>query len=135
VLPKRYTCDGGNISLPFTWSEIPAKTVELDLFIFDVASVHGKLVPVWAAAGLKPTLRGIPAGKLPPGAIVGRNSLGQNDYSICPPKGTTGHYVSLLVALPQAIPAQPGFDPEALVNKAATVAEFEGRLAFSYKRA
>jgi phosphatidylethanolamine-binding protein (PEBP) family uncharacterized protein len=133
-LPKRYTCDGANVSLPFTWSEIPAKTVELDLFIFNVAPVHGKLVPVWAVAGLKPSLRGIPAGNVPAGTIIGRNGVGQNRYSLCPPKGTTGNYVALLDALPQAIPVKPGFDPESLVNKAVTVAEFEGRIGFSYKR-
>ncbi len=133
-LPARYTCDGANISLPVSWSEIPANTTEIDLFIFNSAMVNGKLTAAWAVAGLKPTLRGLSAGRVPRGAIIGRNGFGQTRYSVCPPRGSTGNYIALLAALPRRISVMPGFDPNTLINKAVTIAEFEGRLGFSYKR-
>jgi hypothetical protein len=85
-------------------------------------------------AGLKPSLRGIPAGRLPSNAVVGRNYLGKTAYSLCPTEGTTGNYIALLAALPRRIPAKPGFDPTTLSNEAAAIAKYEGRLGFSYKR-
>jgi phosphatidylethanolamine-binding protein (PEBP) family uncharacterized protein len=129
-----FTCDGANVSIPLKWRQIPANTVELDVFIFNSTLVKGKLAADWAVAGLKPTLRQLSPGRLPPGAVVGRNSFGQTGYSICPPKGSTGEYVVLLSALPRKIPTKPGFDPDVLAEKAVGVAEFEGRTAFSYKR-
>jgi phosphatidylethanolamine-binding protein (PEBP) family uncharacterized protein len=129
-----FTCDGANVSVPIKWSQIPANTVELDLFIFNSKPIKGGLFADWAVAGLKPTLRGIQPGRLPSGAVVGRNSFGQTRYSVCPPKGTNGEYIVLLSALPHKVPASTGFDPNLQAEKAVATAEFEGRTAFSYKR-
>lgn len=133
-LPASFTCDGKNISLPIKWREIPANTKEIDLFIFNSKLAKDKLFADWAVAGLKPTVRQLQPGRLPAGAVVGRNSFGQIGYSVCPPKGTTGQYVVLLSALPRKIPASTGFDPNAIAEKAAVTAEFEGRGGFAYKR-
>jgi phosphatidylethanolamine-binding protein (PEBP) family uncharacterized protein len=130
----RYTCDGSNISPPISWSQIPAHTAELDLFVFNFLPVGGKLFADWALAGLSPTLHGLAAGQTPAGAIVGRNSFGQMRYSLCPPKGTNTRFAFLLYALPQRIPAKPGFNAEALREQALHSSEQAGLLAFSYKR-
>ena len=133
-ISARYTCDGANVSPPISWSQIPASTAEIDLFLFNLAPVHGKLFADWAVAGLKPTLHQLSAGRLPPGAIVGRNSLGQTRYSLCPPKGPGLHYAFLLYALPKRIPVKPGFDAEKLREKALHTAESAGLLGLSYTR-
>jgi phosphatidylethanolamine-binding protein (PEBP) family uncharacterized protein len=133
-LPRRYTCDGANISIPLKWRKLPANTVEVDLFLVNAQSQHGKLDPAWSVAGLMPAQRTLSAGKLPPNAIVGKNQFGRTGYSICPARGSTANYIALLVALPQKVPAKPGFDANALVNRTSELAEFEGRLSFSYKR-
>lgn len=86
-ISAHYTCDGANISPPISWDHVPSNTAEIDLFLFNLAPVNGKLFASWAVAGLSPKLRGLSAGQLPAGAIVGRNSHGQAAYSLCPPKG------------------------------------------------
>ncbi len=96
--------------------------------------MHGKLFANWAVAGLSPKLRGLSAGQLPPGAVLGRNSHGQTAYSLCPAKGPTVRYAFLLYALPKKIPASPGFNAEALREKALHVAESAGLLGASYRR-
>jgi phosphatidylethanolamine-binding protein (PEBP) family uncharacterized protein len=133
-LPVRYTCDGANVSTPVTWGHLPSNTAEVDLFLFNLAPVHGKLFANWAVAGLSPRLRGVSAGRLPAGAIVGRNSYGQVGYSVCPPKGPSVRLAFLLYALPKKIPVGPGFNAEALREKALHVAESAGLLGASYKR-
>jgi phosphatidylethanolamine-binding protein (PEBP) family uncharacterized protein len=133
-IPARYTCDGSNTSPPISWSHVPPNTAEIDLFLFNLAPVHGKLFANWAVAGLSPKLHGLSAGQLPSGAILGRNSHGQVAYSLCPAKGPTVRYAFLMYALPKKIPVQPGFNAEALREKALHTAESAGLLGLSYKR-
>ena len=133
-IAARYTCDGADISPPVSWSHIPAHTVELDLFQFNLAPVHGKLFANWAVAGLSPKLHGLQAGRLPASAIVGRNSHGHTGYSLCPPKGPSVRSLFLLYALPKKIPARAGFNAEALREKALHEAKSLGLLGTTYKR-
>jgi phosphatidylethanolamine-binding protein (PEBP) family uncharacterized protein len=133
-ISAHYTCDGADISPPISWGHVPSNTAEIDLFLFDLAPVHGKLFASWAVAGLSPKLRGLSAGQLPAGAILGRNSHGQAAYSLCPPKGPLVRYAFLMYALPKKIPVSPGFNAEALREKALHTAESAGLLGASYKR-
>ncbi len=118
-IPKRYTCDGANDSLPVRWSHIPSATAEIAIFVVNLQPVHGKVFFDWALAGLNPTSHGISSGTPPPGAVVGRNSYGNVGYSICPAKGTREEsYVVRVVALPHPLAASPGFNVEALYREA-----------------
>jgi hypothetical protein len=92
------------------------------------------LVPVWSLSGINPSTRGISAGHVPSGAVVGLNAFGQPRYSLCPTKGTAISYVAIVMPLPKAIPVVQGFDAESLINRAITEAEVEGRAAFTYTR-
>jgi phosphatidylethanolamine-binding protein (PEBP) family uncharacterized protein len=133
-ISAHYTCDGPNVSPPISWGHVPPNTAEIDLFLFNLAPVHGKLFANWAVAGLSPKLRGLSAGQLPAGAIVGRNSRGQRAYSLCPAKGPVVRYAFLMYALPKKIPVSTGFDAEKLREKALHVAASAGLLGLSYKR-
>lgn len=133
-LPAHYTCDGANVSPPLSWGHLPSNTAEVDLFLFNLAPVNGKLFASWAVAGLSPKLSGVSAGRLPAGAIVGRNSYGQVGYSVCPPKGPAVRFAFLVYALPKKIPMETGFNAEALREKALHTAESAGLLGASYKR-
>jgi phosphatidylethanolamine-binding protein (PEBP) family uncharacterized protein len=129
-LSARYTCAGADISPPLRWSEIPRNTAEIDLFVFNVLPVHGKLFASWAVAGLKPGTRELSAGRLPAGAIVGRNGYGQARYSLCPSKRAKAGYVVQLYALPRMVPTKPGFDADALNKVDFHISESIGRLYF-----
>jgi phosphatidylethanolamine-binding protein (PEBP) family uncharacterized protein len=133
VIPARYTCAGTSVSPTVSWGNYPANTVEVDLFLVNL--VHQTEFVQWAVAGLKPSLHKLVAGELPPGAVVGRNRFGEARYSLCPPKGLRAHYVILVFALPERLPVNSGFDSSTLIEQAVHVAEHEGQLTFSYKRA
>jgi phosphatidylethanolamine-binding protein (PEBP) family uncharacterized protein len=132
-IASRYTCAGRNISLPLSWSGIPPKTRELDLFVFTLPG-EPKHIADWAVAGIHATTHGLGPGRLPAGAVLGRNSEGQARYSICPSKGTTAHYLVHLYALPTKIAAKPGFDPNALRQHIQQQQVVGGILEFSYTR-
>ena len=138
AIPARYTCDGANVSLPLQWRSIPAGTAELVLFVSDIegtAPGGGELIS-WAVAGLRPSLKGIAAGRVPAGAVVGRNSFGKVGYTICPAKGSpVQHYLVVLYPLSRSLAPKAGFDANAFSKEASQVAENEGLTGFSYKRA
>jgi phosphatidylethanolamine-binding protein (PEBP) family uncharacterized protein len=74
--------------------------------------LEGHVTTDWAVTGISPSLQRIQAGKLPSGAIVGKNSSGKVGYSLCPPPGalvTMGVY-----AFPHKLGLKPGFDPNLL---------------------
>jgi phosphatidylethanolamine-binding protein (PEBP) family uncharacterized protein len=131
-LPARYTCDGANVAPPLRWGRVPAGTVEVDLFVTSLTRT-GETTE-WAVAGLKPRLHSLVAGRLPAGAIVGRNSFGETGYSVCPSKGSTSSYFVLVVPLPHRIPVSPGFEGQALSARAVHIARHEGQMSFEYTR-
>jgi phosphatidylethanolamine-binding protein (PEBP) family uncharacterized protein len=137
AIPVQYTCDGADTSPPLHWAKVPSGTVELILFISNLegtAPGGGELIS-WAVAGLKPTLKGLSAGTLPAGAVVGRNSFGQTHYTLCPPKGSPiQHYIVVIYAMQHPIGAQPGFAANVLSRTASHKAEYSGLTGFSYKR-
>jgi phosphatidylethanolamine-binding protein (PEBP) family uncharacterized protein len=106
TLPALYTCSGRDIVRPLKFGKVPASTAELALFLLDLGhtestgagALEAKLKVAWVIHGLKPTLDGIAAGKLPTEAIAGHQR-----YSICPPKGSTGQYMFRLYALPRPV--------------------------------
>lgn len=126
-IPKSNTCDGANVPLSFTWSDVPHGTAELALFVLSLQSVNGEGVFVdWAVTGLDPGSHGIAAGKLPAGAVVLTNSFGKAGYSICPPKGTHGTFLARLVALGHRLAIRPGVDGETLFQEAEAAARAVG---------
>ncbi len=133
--PKRYTCDGANISFPVRWSRVPSGTAELAMFLVKLNSPVKHPFFDWAVAGLNPSSHGVEAARLPAGAVVGRNGFGQLGYSICPPRGSVEeHYILRLVALPHPLAAKPGFDPEALFKEAERSAKVVGLAGGVYTR-
>jgi phosphatidylethanolamine-binding protein (PEBP) family uncharacterized protein len=133
-LPRRFTCDGRNSSLPLRWHGVPAGTHELMLLVANEHPVRGRLFFDWAVAGLSPTATGLQAGKLPAGAIVGRNGFGQAGYTICPPTGKREVYMFVLYALPRSLSPSDGFDPMPLYEHALRTAHESGLMAGAYTR-
>ncbi len=125
-IPARHTCAGEDESPPLKWSGLPDDAAELVLLVLNSNPVNEALFFDWAVAGLDPSLEGIEEGKLPPGAVVGKNSFGKNGYSICPPEaGKSESYVFMLYAIPEVLSPEEGFDPlplrEAVVDQSGHV--------------
>jgi Raf kinase inhibitor-like YbhB/YbcL family protein len=133
ALAAEYTCDGKNTSPALRWQGVPQGTAELVLFVMNAQPVGGELFFDWAVAGLSPELEEIEAGKLPRGAVAGRNSFGKTGYEICPEDGGET-YVFTLFALPKSLSPAQGFEPLALRKSVASVSGNVGLLALSYGR-
>jgi phosphatidylethanolamine-binding protein (PEBP) family uncharacterized protein len=129
-----YTCAGANASLPLKWGAAPRGTRELGVFVMHHVQ-KGRLAADWAIVGLRPTVRSIPSGSLPAGAVVGRNSAGQRRYSVCPPKGKEVEYGVFVFALRHPLHAHAGFNPVPVFERleAGGAAGF-GLIGFTSKR-
>ncbi len=133
ALPATYTCDGKGISPALRWQGVPQGTAELVIFAMSIQPVDGKIFFDWAVAGLSPDLTEIEAGKLPKGAIVGRNGFGRVGYEVCP-EGSGETYMFTVFALPKKLSVAPGFDPSALRREVLGSSGNVGLLALSYAR-
>lgn len=134
VLPFKYTCDGDNESPPLKWSNLPNGAAELVLLVLNGHPVDEAVFFDWAVAGLDPSLEELEAGKLPSGAIVGENSFGKRDYSLCPPKkGKEEIYFFMLFAIPKALSPEAGFDPQELRREVLDQSGNVGYISATYK--
>jgi len=98
-IPTEYTCDGENISVPVSFSDVPKEAKSLALI------VHDPDVPVafrpdgnwdhWLVWNMKPDTKGLVAGCEPDG-IVGRGTGGKNGYEgPCPPDKQHRYFFTL----------------------------------------
>jgi Raf kinase inhibitor-like YbhB/YbcL family protein len=126
-IPARYTCDGGDLSLPLRWSSVPAGTKELVIVMRDPDAPGGTFVH-WALAGISPAIRSFPSGGVTGQVIPGRNSFGSLGYrGPCPPRGEKAHhYVITLSALAGASGLHSGFTPDQLRTRALALATLIG---------
>ena len=97
-IPRRYTCDGRDVSPPLRWSGVPAKATELSLVMID-PDAPGGTFHHWRIR-FPASVRALAAGHVPAGAVQGRNDFGTVGYrGPCPPAGPAHHYVITLTAL------------------------------------
>jgi Raf kinase inhibitor-like YbhB/YbcL family protein len=103
-------CEGGNISPALNWTSVPAGTQSLALTVYDPDAPSGSGWWHWTVVNIPPSATGIAEGagslegKLPSGAVQGRNDFGAAGFGgACPPKGDRPHrYVFTLWALKSA---------------------------------
>jgi Raf kinase inhibitor-like YbhB/YbcL family protein len=104
TIPRRFTCDGEDVSPPLGWEELPAGTRSLSLIADDPDAPGGTFVH-WVLYDLPATLRELPeavpaSAELPSGARHGRNDFGTLGYrGPCPPRGNPHRYYFRLFAL------------------------------------
>jgi phosphatidylethanolamine-binding protein (PEBP) family uncharacterized protein len=133
ALPAPYTCDGKDTWPTLKWAGVPPGTDELALLALNLEPVNEALFFDWALAGLDPSLEGLESGRLPKGAIIGRNSFGKEGYSICP-SAEKETIIFALYALPKSLGAKKGFDPAALRKRILATSGNTGLLAVTYGR-
>src|SRR5262249_60023622 len=84
TIPKRYTCDGANISPALRWTAAPRGTASFSLTVFDPDAPNGGFLH-WRIARLPATARSLPAGS----KLGGPNGAGERGHTRpCPPSGT-----------------------------------------------
>jgi Raf kinase inhibitor-like YbhB/YbcL family protein len=111
-IPRKYTCDGGDCSLPLSWSDPPAGTKSFALIVDDPDAPAGTWVH-WVLYEIPPNTKDLPEGlpgteRVANGAVQGKNDFGKLGYGgPCPPRGPTHHYHFKLYALADQIRLKP----------------------------
>jgi Raf kinase inhibitor-like YbhB/YbcL family protein len=122
-IPKKFTCDGPDVSPALTWNEPPAGTQAFALIMDDPDAPVGTWVH-WVLYDLPASERGLPEGvpkeaEVPSGARQGRNDFRKIGYGgPCPPAGSTHRYFFKLYALSSTTQ----------LNSGATKADLEGAI-------
>jgi Raf kinase inhibitor-like YbhB/YbcL family protein len=112
-IPRRFTCDGANVSPPLRWQAPPRGTKAFALEVIDLDSPGGTFTH-WTLWNLPASAHGIPAHVK--WHLQGRNTFGRIGYGgPCPPAGRTHHYVFELYALRGKLSLSPGAAPQQFV--------------------
>lgn len=100
-IPRKFTCDGDDVSPPLAWKGLPANTGAVALVVDDPDAPRGTFTH-WVLLDLEPVTTSISEGQVPPGATQASNSAGRPSYfGPCPPRGTH-HYRFTVYALSEA---------------------------------
>lgn len=107
-IPKRYTCEGDDVSPPLSIEDVPERTQSLVLIVDDPDAPAGTW-DHWLLWNITALTRKIEEGKVPTGVILGTNSFGKSEWGgPCPPPGKVHRYVFKLCALDQSLPLREG---------------------------
>ncbi|HKA43655.1 MAG TPA: YbhB/YbcL family Raf kinase inhibitor-like protein [Burkholderiales bacterium] len=112
AIPKRYTCQGEDVSVPLAWSGVPPGTKSLVLIVDDPDAPDPKAPTMtwvhWVLYNIPPTAtslkEAVKAGELAKGTLEGRNDWQRTGYGgPCPPIGRH-RYFHKLYALDVVLP-------------------------------
>ena len=110
AIPRKYTCQGEDVSPPLTIEGIPAGTKSLALIVDDPDAPFGTWVH-WVVFNI-PLTTEIKENTIP--GKQGRNDFGKNDYGgPCPPSGTH-RYFHKIYALDTFLELKEGTTKKAL---------------------
>jgi Raf kinase inhibitor-like YbhB/YbcL family protein len=134
AIPRRYSCDGEDVSPPLSWSGAPGDSAALALVVDDPDAggfVHWVVFDMTASA-----TGSLPAGwsSSPDAPPQGTNGFGRVGYGgPCPPSGTH-RYVFRLLALGQALGLSGSPTAQEVLDAAAGHILAETELTGTYKR-
>jgi hypothetical protein len=112
-IPKRYRCDGADISPALSWEDLPAGTLSLAL-IADDPDAPGGTWTHWLIWNISPQSAQLPEDLPAVAALDDGERQGKNDFQRmgyggpCPPPGKTHRYFFKLYALDSRLDLQAG---------------------------
>ena len=112
-IPRKYTCEGPDVSPALNWTDPPAGTQSFALISDDPDAPVGTWVH-WVAYDLPSSARQLPEGVPKTDAIAGGGRQGLNDFrktgygGPCPPPGKPHRYYFKLYALDSKLNLKPG---------------------------
>ncbi len=113
AIPKKFTCDGPDVSPALAWTDAPAGTHSFALIMDDPDAPVGTWVH-WVLYDLPANTRDLPEGvpkqeEVPNGTRQGRNDFRKIGYGgPCPPPGPAHRYFFKLYALDSKTSLKPG---------------------------
>ena len=138
MIPRKYTCDGVDISPPLEWDSVPAGTKSFALICDDPDAPMGTWVH-WVYYDIPPEIKALPenvASKEHPanGGKQGTNDFRKIGYGgPCPPSGTHRYYFKLY-ALDVMLNLAPGATKKQLLKEMEKHMLGEAQLMAKYKR-
>lgn len=138
MIPKRFTCDGEDLSPPLSWSGLPAGTGSLALICDDPDAPVGTW-DHWVLFNIPASATGLPVNVpakaiLDDGSVHGNNSWGRLGYGgPCPPGGTHRYFFKLF-ALDIALNLKTGATKSQLVKAMEGHILDQGQLMGKYRR-
>ena len=139
AIPKKYTCDGSDVSVSLNWNDPAQETKGFALIADDPDAPCGTWVH-WVLYDLSADTRelaeDIPAKEtLDDGAKQGKNDFGKIGYGgPCPPPGPTHHYHFKLYALDKMVGLRPGATKQQILNAMEGHVLAQAELVGTYKR-
>lgn len=123
-IPRRYTCDGVNVSPPLEWSGVPPDTQSLALIVEDPDAPDPKAPRTiwihWILYNIPPSIHAIPEDLarhgLPAGALSGVNDWVKSGYGGPSPPIGSHRYYHRLYALNAVLPDLHGPRKPALLQ-------------------
>jgi Raf kinase inhibitor-like YbhB/YbcL family protein len=118
-IPRRYTCDGENVSPAVEWSGAPAATQSFVLILDDPDAPPGTWTH-WILYDIPPHVHRIEEAAPHPPGLPGTNDFGHPAYGgPCPPRGHRPHrYFLRLFALSTATLGLPPAAPRPTLERA-----------------
>ncbi|MCR4289840.1 MAG: YbhB/YbcL family Raf kinase inhibitor-like protein [Candidatus Scalindua sp.] len=138
LIPKKYTCDGEDVSPPLSWTQLPKETKSAVLICDDPDAPMGTWVH-WVLFGLSPDTLGLPEGiphdkEILCGAKHGLNDFRKYGYGgPCPPEGTHRYFFKLY-AVNIHIDLNAGATKNEVLNAIEGHILAEGKLMGRYRR-
>lgn len=137
-IPKKYTCDGENISPPLEWNGTPEGTKSIAIICDDPDAPMGTWVH-WVIYNIPSSVNNLkenipPEKVLEDGTIQGKNDFKKTGYGgPCPPNGIHRYYFKIY-ALNTALALTPGLTKGELLHAMEGHIISEGRLMGKYSR-
>jgi Raf kinase inhibitor-like YbhB/YbcL family protein len=133
TIPRRYTCDGANVSPALRWTAPPRGTRAFAVLVQDVDAdrfLH------WSVLDIPSALQRLAEGHVPPEAVETKNSFGDTGWGgPCPPEGDDPHrYVFAVYALDQTLGLDSGASPDDVQGAVADHAIGRGTLTGLFGR-
>jgi Raf kinase inhibitor-like YbhB/YbcL family protein len=133
TIPKRFTCDGADVSPMLRLADVPPAARELALIVEDPDAdrfVH------WSVLGIPPRSTVISEGEVPRGAVETENSFGDKGWGgPCPPEGDDPHrYVFAVYALREPLDLGGDASADEVREGIADAAIARGTLTGRYER-
>jgi|SRR5579883_118210 Raf kinase inhibitor-like YbhB/YbcL family protein len=133
-IPKKFTCDGEDVSPQLSISSVPAAAKSLALIMEDPDAPGGTFTH-WVLFNLPVQTRDLAEGANPGGAKQGKNDFQKNGYGgPCPPPGNPHHYIFHIYALDSGLDLPEGATREQVESALDGHVLAEGTLTGLYAR-
>ena len=133
VIPRKYTCDGEDLSPPLSWFVPPDGTQSLVLITDDPDAPVGTFVH-WVLFNIPPDATSLPEGISGVGT-QGVNGFGKSGYGgPCPPKGPAHRYFFKIFALDSHIDLQSSATKSEVEKAMQDHVLAQGQLMGTYER-